>query len=271
MPLAFQVDPDTTFLCLFKIVRAESVRTDGRKLRCTEFKTRDPARPYYEARLQGAGSWEHRHCRPGAGWAPPAGPFPPTFHVTVSWGWWSPKRANPRVLPSRSAPVVRHSRPLCHPAGRADPLPSAVTRNRRGGGAAVQAALPPPLLPALGTRPALTFLFVTPQLRQLPRPGTGKARGKRRRTARFRHCLSCPEDNLPPLCLPGRRSPQTASEQSRKTCRLNRRLQLLISSAFGSSFLLLRPLPRAGQRPTVPSRRPCWACRLLGVTRFPLW
>ncbi|XP_036877013.2 syntaxin-6 isoform X1 [Manis javanica] len=89
-----------------------------------------------------------------------------------------------------SAPVVRHSRPLCHPAGRADPLPSAVTRNRRGGGAAVQAALPPPLLPALGTRPALTFLFVTPQLRQLPRPGTGKARGKRRRTARFRHCLS---------------------------------------------------------------------------------
>lgn len=191
MPLAFQVDPDTTFLCLFKIVRAESVRTDGRKLRCTEFKTRDPARPYYEACLQGAGSWEHRHCRPGAGWAPPpAGPFPPTFHVTVSWGWWSPKRANPRALPSRSAPVVRHSRPLCHPAGRADPLPSAVTRNRRGGGAAVQAALPPPLLPALGTRPALTFLFVTPQLRQLPRPGTGKARGKRRRTARFRHCLS---------------------------------------------------------------------------------
>lgn len=30
------------------------------------------------------------------------------------------------VLPSRSAPVVRHSHPLRSPAGRADPLPGAV-------------------------------------------------------------------------------------------------------------------------------------------------
>ncbi|KAK2490126.1 hypothetical protein MC885_015868, partial [Smutsia gigantea] len=60
---------------------------------------------------------------------------------------------------------------LCCDAGPGWAPPA---RNRRRGGAAVQAVLPP-LFPPLEPRPVLASLFVTPQLRQLPRPGTGKA------------------------------------------------------------------------------------------------
>lgn len=107
------------------------------------------------------------------------------FPVTVSWGTSSPGRADPRVLPSRSAPVVCHRCPLRGPPGRAHPLLSAVTawpparfllhRNLRGEGEAAH-GVPAPRVPRLETQPALTFLSVTPPWRSGPSAQLGEGR-----------------------------------------------------------------------------------------------
>ena len=148
----------------------------------------------------------HVQCRPGRaavrvpGARAGSGPLPVLpacrcclkFPVTVSWGLSSPGRADPRVLPSRSAPVVCYRCPLRGPPGRADPLPSAVTAgppgrfplhgSPRGEGEAVR-SVPAPRVPLLETQPALTFLSVTSPWRRVLQPRLGEelaGRGSRR-------------------------------------------------------------------------------------------
>lgn len=156
-------------------------------------------------------------------------PFLLQFRVTVSWGRSSPERANPRVPPCRSAPVVCHSRPLCSPVGRAGPLLSAVTaaprvhaasctRTRGGGEAASRAGSSPP---SPGNTACADFSLCDPTMEAAP--PFQRRRGpweEEVTTAHSWHRLSCSEDNLPLLCLPGPLSLWRASEESRKICRL---------------------------------------------------
>lgn len=163
--------------------------------------------------------------------------------------------ANPCVLPSRPAPVVCHSRPLCGPAGCPRLLLSAVTVARRGSCARTPGEagsstpmLPSPYTPLWKTQPALTSLLVTPPLRQLLRPSAGGAAGKRKHTTvrSWRH-LSCSEDGSPLLRPRGLRPPGQPLRNPEKFA-AQPALAVAHSTHLGQLFPPARPSPGSDSR-----------------------